>query len=90
LTLREGNRQAFIDRFSTTKTLSRHKNIKLIEQRTLILWGEEDQLIPIEKAYQFHEDLLNDTLVIMKDVGHVPMEESQSKSLEAVISFLEN
>ena len=90
LTLREGNRQAFIDRFSTTKTLSSHKNIKLIQQRTLILWGEEDQLIPVEKAYQFHEDLPNDTLVIMKNVGHVPMEESQSKSLEAVISFLEN
>jgi pimeloyl-ACP methyl ester carboxylesterase len=90
LTLRKGNRQALIDRFSTTKTLNRHKNIKLIQQRTLILWGEKDQLIPAEKAYQFQEDLPNDTLVIMKDVGHVPMEERPNKTLEAVISFLEN
>ena len=90
LTLRKGNRQAFIDRFSATKTLNNHKNIKLIQQRTLVLWGAKDQLIPVEKAYQFHRDLPNDTLVIMKDVGHVPMEERPNESLEAVISFLEN
>jgi pimeloyl-ACP methyl ester carboxylesterase len=88
LTLRAGNRQAFIDRFHATKTLNRAKNIKLIQQNTLVLWGEEDQLIPIEKAYQFHKDLPNSTLVILKDVGHIPMEERPHESLEAIISFL--
>lgn len=90
LTLREGNRQAFIDRLSIKKDISNFQNIKLIEQRTLVLWGEQDELIPMEKAYQFHNDLPNDTLVIMKNVGHIPMEESPNESLETIISFLKN
>lgn len=90
LTLRKGNRQAFIDRFTATKTLNSYKNIKLIQQKTLILWGEKDQLIPVEKAYQFHKDLSNNTLVILENVGHIPMEERPNESLEAVISFLKN
>jgi pimeloyl-ACP methyl ester carboxylesterase len=90
LTLREGNREAFVDRFKVKKDTISHKKIKLINQRTLILWGEEDELIPSQMAYLFHNDLPNDTLVILKDVGHVPMEESPSESLRPVIKFLKN
>ena len=90
LTLREGNRQAFVDRFKVKSDTMSHKKIKLINQRTLILWGEEDELIPYEMAYLFHDDIPNDTLVILKNVGHVPMEESPSESLKPVIEFLRN
>ena len=90
LTLREGNRQAFIDRFRIPSDTNSHKKIKLIAQRTLILWGEQDKLIPLKMAYQFHNDLANDTLVILKDVGHIPMEESPVQSLAPVIAFLKN
>ena len=90
LTLREGNRQAFVDRFRIKPDTSSHKKIKLIEQRTLVLWGEQDMLIPPKMAYRFHNDLGNDTLVILKDVGHIPMEESPDQSLKPVIAFLKN
>ena len=59
-----------------------------IQQPTLILWGEKDALIPIKSAYRFQKDLPNDSLVILKNVGHVPMEESPKESLEAVLGFL--
>ena len=88
LTLREGNRQALVDRFKVKYDTISHKKIKLIYQRTLILWGEDDELIPSEMAYLFHKDLPNDTLVILKDVGHVPMEENPNKSLKPFIEFL--
>ena len=88
LTLSEGNRQAFIDRFEAKKDPNAHKQIPNIHQPTLIIWGDQDLLIPVEIARSFHEDLPNDTLVILKDVGHVPMEESPQESLEAVLSFL--
>ena len=88
LTLRKGNRQAFVDRFKVKSDTISHKKIKLINQRTLILWGEEDELIPSEMAYLFHDNLPDDTLVILKNVGHVPMEESPSESLMPVIEFL--
>jgi pimeloyl-ACP methyl ester carboxylesterase len=90
LTLREGNRQAFVDRFKMSKDTSAYYNIKYIQQPTLIIWGAKDLLIPVENAYKFHKDLSDNTLVILEDTGHTPMEESPIESLEPVITFLKN
>lgn len=88
LTLRAGNRQAFIDRFKTKKSTKNYNSIKTIIQPTLILWGDQDLLIPLENAYKFQEDLPNNTLVVIKNTGHVPMEESPKKSLKPVLEFI--
>lgn len=88
LTLRKGNRQAFVDRMNATPDTSATKNISNIQQPTLILWGGNDLLIPVENAYKFHADLPNDTLVILDNSGHVPMEESPVESLKPVLDFL--
>jgi pimeloyl-ACP methyl ester carboxylesterase len=47
-------------------------------------------LIPTKYAYRFHDDLPSDTLVILKNLGHVPMEEGAQESLEVVLAFLKN
>jgi pimeloyl-ACP methyl ester carboxylesterase len=94
LTLREGNRQAFLDRMSgsskNSKEVFENKSdkIKTIQIPTLILWGEGDGLIPTEVAQKFHDDLPNDTLVIMKNLGHTPMEEDPKSTVEVVKRFL--
>lgn len=88
LTLRAGNRQAFVDRINYTSHTSAFKNISKIKQPTLILWGANDLLIPIEHAQNFHKDLPNSTLAIIKNSGHIPMEESPIESLKSVIEFL--
>jgi len=87
LTLREGNRQAFIDRLRISSTTN-YTNIKYIKQPTLILWGANDLLIPVENAYKFHKYLPNNTLAILDNTGHTPMEESPLESLEFVTDFL--
>ncbi len=88
LTLREGNRQAFIDRIKSVNDTTAYQKIKSIKKPSLILWGSQDYLIPIENAHRFHKDLNNSSLVILENVGHVPMEESPNESVAAVISFL--
>jgi pimeloyl-ACP methyl ester carboxylesterase len=94
LTLREGNRRAFKERMASSKnTISKNNTsqlIKTIKVPTLVLWGDHDQLIPVASAYKFHEDLPNDTLVILKNLGHVPMEEDPKASIMAVKEFIEN
>ncbi|CAM3096465.1 alpha/beta fold hydrolase [Flavobacterium frigoris] len=90
LTLRAGNRQAFVDRFKMAKDTSAYKNIKHIQQPTLILWGAKDLLIPVENANKFHKDLPINTLVILDNNGHTPMEESPMESLKPVLDFLKN
>jgi pimeloyl-ACP methyl ester carboxylesterase len=89
LTLREGNRQALADRMTGMEDLSTVSEIKTITQPTLILWGEEDHLIPLTNAHLFHTNLPNDTLVVLKNSGHVPMEENPDKSLLSVLDFIE-
>lgn len=89
LSLRAGNRQALIDRMQMTIDTNQIRHIKNILQPTLILWGEEDGLIPVESAYRFHRDLPDDSLVILKNSGHVPMEENPLESLKAVRHFIQ-
>lgn len=89
LTLRAGNRQAFVDRLAVEHQSELYKDIKTIMQPTLILWGEEDQLIPVEMAQNFHNDLPNNTLIVLKNLGHVPMEEAPKESLQPLLNFLD-
>ena len=92
LTLRAGNRKAFKERMVSPKNTTNLNNtselIKTIKVPVLVLWGDSDQLIPVESAYKFHSDLPNDTLVILKNLGHVPMEEDPKASLIAVKEFI--
>ncbi len=88
MSLRPGNRAAFFDRQQAAKDSTAYRNIPQITQRTLVLWGAEDRLIPKENAYKFHKDLSNSQLVILENLGHTPMEEDPIKSLKPVLSFL--
>ncbi|MEO7283519.1 alpha/beta hydrolase [Gelidibacter sp.] len=90
LTLRAGNRQAFVDRFKISEDKNTYENLKKIQQPTLIIWGSEDLLIPVENAYKFQESIPNSKLVILENSGHTPMEESPSESLKPVLKFLKN
>lgn len=92
LSLREGNRQAFIDRMSEFryKGIINDKTTKIkdLSMPTLIIWGDKDLLIPLEVGEKFHADLPNDTLVVFKDLGHTPMEEDAEKTVAVVKEFL--
>lgn len=88
LTLRAGNRQAFVDRLNMLYDTSNIPKIRTIQTPTLVLWGEKDLLIPMDNAQRFHDDLPNDTMVILKNMGHVPMEENPAESLKPVVDFL--
>lgn len=88
LTLRKGNRQALIDRLNLPPDTGSVQFIKNIQQAALILWGDQDLLIPVKYAYRFHNDLPDDTMVILKNMGHVPMEESPQESLAPLLEFL--
>ena len=88
LTLRAGNRQALVDRMNLAPDTGKLALIKNIQQPTLILWGEQDLLIPVKNAFRFQNDLPNDTLVLIKNSGHCPMEESPQETLIPLLNFL--
>ena len=88
LALRAGNRKAFIERMKVSIASDKYLKIKTLMMPTLIIWGQQDGLIPLTVGEQFHQDLANDTLVIFKDLGHTPMEEDSDNTVKAVVDFL--
>ncbi|MBK9255061.1 MAG: alpha/beta hydrolase [Saprospiraceae bacterium] len=88
LFLREGNRQAFVDRMNFSEYPGYLEKIRGIQIPALILWGANDKLIPVENALKFQNDLLYNSLVILEKTGHVPMEEAPERTVAEIRSFL--
>ena len=47
---------------------------------TLIVWGDQDGIIPLEHAYNAHEAIPGSRLMILEGVGHFPMPKRRSCS----------
>ncbi|WP_262689512.1 alpha/beta fold hydrolase [Kordiimonas aestuarii] len=83
-----GNREATGKRFAWYREGRSSLLIDTITLPALILWGEDDRLIPVETGTLMHEKLVNSELITYPDVGHLPMEEISAISATAVRSFL--
>ncbi|MFY9241879.1 MAG: alpha/beta hydrolase [Polaribacter sp.] len=91
MALRVGNRQAFIDRAKTDFKLGEKANLdklKSIQTHTLLIWGAQDNWIPLDNGKRMDRILPNSKLVIIENSGHVPMEESPIESLAILYNFL--
>ncbi len=55
---------------------------------TLILWGEEDSLIPVAAARWFHAALPGARLIVYPGIGHLPHEETADRTAADVADFL--
>ncbi len=88
LTLREGNRRALGLRLRQMRNGEHAERIATLKQPTLLLWGEQDRLIPPAAARQFQAWLPGSTLVLMPGLGHVPQEEDAARSVAPVKAFL--
>jgi pimeloyl-ACP methyl ester carboxylesterase len=85
-----GNREATMRRFAL-----QHNNrpatgeaLAKIKVPVMIMWGEEDNLIPVNSAKWFAQQLPGSTLVIYPKVGHLPMEEVADRSAADVKAWL--
>jgi pimeloyl-ACP methyl ester carboxylesterase len=54
----------------------------------LILWGDQDRLVPPEHAQLFREAIPQAQLIMFENVGHIPQEEVADTSATAVDEFL--
>jgi pimeloyl-ACP methyl ester carboxylesterase len=87
LLLREGNRVAMIDMFSSRRP-AQHERISSIRKPTLIIWGDKDRLIDVSNAYRFQQDLPGSRLLVIPGSGHVPMEETPKEVADEIRRFL--
>jgi abhydrolase domain-containing protein 6 len=59
-----------------------------IKSRTLVLWGDEDRVLDVSSVEVLKKGLLDCTVVIMKNCGHLPMIERPQEASEHYLAFL--
>jgi pimeloyl-ACP methyl ester carboxylesterase len=59
-----------------------------IAKPTLIIWGERDNIMPIDDAHSFRNAIADSQLITYENVGHFPQEEFADASAAAARTFL--
>lgn len=67
---------------ATTDTVSK------ISVPTLMLWGQDDNLVPVSGARKFGEAIEGSQVIVYEGVGHLPQEENAEQSIEDVRAFM--
>lgn len=83
-----GNRRATGIRFSTPRDTATADTLGKIAAPTLVMWGREDKLVPVQAAEVFDAYIPNSRAVIYDDIGHIPMEEAPFRSVGDLQAFL--
>jgi pimeloyl-ACP methyl ester carboxylesterase len=71
-----------IVRYNVTERLSQ------IKAPTMVVWCEDDELVPLENAYIFQKGIPEAKLVIIKSCGHTPMQCRPDQFTSALKKFL--
>jgi pimeloyl-ACP methyl ester carboxylesterase len=79
---------------SITESIKRNEDfldnrLSEIKVRTLIIWGKQDGLIPLEDGERFKKGIANSQIFVINNCGHVPMVEKSEAFSKAVLEFLE-
>ena len=83
-----GNGEAFIQSIEEFSLPDPDPLLKSITAPTLILWGAEDAVMPIEHGRRMAAAIPNAKLEVYEGVGHVAQEESPDETIIDVKAFL--
>jgi pimeloyl-ACP methyl ester carboxylesterase len=86
--LAPGDRAAMLDRMAQVMLTDPAPTLAKIRAPTLLLWGEQDGMIPFSNAADYLKDIPGAKLVALPGLGHVPFEEAPAQSLPPVMAFL--
>ncbi|VVA95073.1 unnamed protein product [Arabis nemorensis] len=83
----ETNRQELLD---LAKNLQEREESEFfaISQKTLIVWGDKDNVFPLEHGHRLQRHLPNSSLEILKEIGHGVNIEAPTTLNNLIISFV--
>jgi len=64
------------------------RRIQRIKSPTLIVWGRQDALIPVEYAEDFHRNISNSQVRIINQASHLVQLEQTSEVIAAIREFI--
>lgn len=83
-----GNRHATLARGRTPREPEKWDEIGNLKMPVLLLWGEQDKVIPVSHAKAFEAAIAGSKLIIYKDAGHLPMEETPDQVARDIDSWI--
>ena len=83
-----GNRPATRARNRAERAVATPETMASISAPTLLMWGAEDTLVPLEAGQWFDEHIPDSALITYPDIGHIPMEEAPDRSATDVAAWL--
>ena len=86
--LAPGVRRAILARMGQVILRDPTPALARIQAATLLLWGENDAMIPISNASDYLRNMPHAMLIRLPNLGHVPFEEDPENSLGPVARFL--
>lgn len=89
LMLAPGNRDALFSRMTQTMLTDPVPRLRSIRVPTLLLWGVQDQMIPVSNAQDYLAAIPQAKLVKLEGLGHLPFEESPAEALAPLRAFLQ-
>ncbi len=83
-----GNRQATILRSQMSYDLEPYERAGELDMPVMIMWGDEDNLVPLALADRFQEAMPHARRIVYEGVGHTPMEEIAEQSATDYALFM--
>lgn len=78
-----------LQNFDNQRLKEMEKQYSFLKHPVLIIWGENDPLLPVDHYKKFVCDLPHAKELLIPQCGHIPQEEAPHEVLKAVISFLD-
>lgn len=85
--IKRGNRELIM---SQDRTMAVDKYLPGIKQKTLIIWGKSDKILPLKTYSTYLEKMPNVQGEIIEGCGHVPNSECPDKVVSAIKKFYFN
>ncbi len=84
--------QSYVDRHMDIDTINLHPELGAITVPALVIWGENDLVVPVEVGQLTYEALgtaeADKTLLILENTAHTVPNEAPAESLEAMHAFI--
>jgi len=64
------------------------QELKRINTPCLLIWGEQDKVVPLNIGKRLHKDLPNSRLIILPDTGHLVPEEKPELTYQYILDFV--
>jgi pimeloyl-ACP methyl ester carboxylesterase len=83
-----GGKPGFLDALQAILDYDFEHRLAEISCPTLIVWGRNDEIVPVEDAYEYERLIPSARKVVFEDTGHVPMLERPDRFNELVEEFV--